>query len=633
MQFIFLSILNNLTLGELFEHNIFTPFNWYIIEKMPKLIQFMDNICQITLPSFIDKFVNDELPENYEYDYFKENPEEDILFRNICYTINELHSLISIVQKFKNDISLDKKLVTKLQVNRKKIDKLRKSVIFEEILIKDIIDNVRFEPRLSLNKINNQKKVINCFLLTDIIINKNLNKNLNINQENKKYFTLKELKVFKSDDEKIENDIIKVKNFFFALLYNYPTLSKYNYNPNNISDIINILEELKKHSYEHSPIYKDNNYIPSNWYINSLIQNLPKLPKNLIENDYKELLNELEKEITNSINKLNFEKLSIFIEYLGEIEKEKLYYENIKNIITDIDLNKKAQAIIQTEQIIYDSKSKDSNLNQILTSLMKDKDKKEIFYHFYNQYLKNKNNNTIEYFINYFPNIVKYQLKYNVDIYKFIEENRISEIIDNYLSLIKNDLKEKNVDNEKNIGVIYNKIYDYVMEKLYTKLFPKEPDLNDNIIFQNCYKHFWIELPNLIKENKNYIFDDYLPDIINYFQQFIYEKSPRIKLLCIKKIFNSINNLGKFNGEEIKSVDQEMPLLNYVFIKAKPQKIYTNCKYTELFLGKKKLAEEGNQLTKLIALCEQMKNISYKQFFNISEEDYYKNCNSASNIK
>ena len=58
---IILTILNNMTLGELFESDCFTPFNWYIVEKIPKLIKFFDNICQINLPPFIEKLINDEL--------------------------------------------------------------------------------------------------------------------------------------------------------------------------------------------------------------------------------------------------------------------------------------------------------------------------------------------------------------------------------------------------------------------------------------------------------------------------------------------------------------------------------------------------------------------------------------------
>ena len=167
------------------------------------------------------------------------------------------------------------------------------------------------------------------------------------------------------------------------------------------------------------------------------------------------------------------------------------------------------------------------------------------------------------------------------------------------------------------------------MEKLYYKLYPKEPDIADNIIFQNCFKHYWVELENLIKEKKNYIFDNYLPDTINYFEQFAREKSPRKKLLCIKEIFNCLYNLGKFNEDKVEGADDEIPLLNYAFIKSKPFRIYSNCRYTELFMGKKKFGIEENQLAKIFGICEQMQNISYKNLFNVSESDYNRNCGLA----
>ena len=100
-------------------------------------------------------------------------------------------------------------------------------------------------------------------------------------------------------------------------------------------------------------------------------------------------------------------------------------------------------------------------------------------------------------------------------------------------------------------------------------------------------------------------------------------------MLCIQQIFNCIYNLGKLNGDNVNGVDDEMPLLNYAFIKSKPQKIYSNCKYTELFLGNKKTEIEGNQLTKILGICEQMRNISYENLFNIDKNDYIKNCDLA----
>ena len=48
-------------MGQLFKENVFTPFNWYIVETMPKVIEFIDNICQVKLPTFIDKLINDYL--------------------------------------------------------------------------------------------------------------------------------------------------------------------------------------------------------------------------------------------------------------------------------------------------------------------------------------------------------------------------------------------------------------------------------------------------------------------------------------------------------------------------------------------------------------------------------------------
>ena len=613
---VLLTLLNNITLGELFEANYFTPFNWYIIEKMPKLLQFFDNICQINLPPFIEKLINDELPKDYEYDYFKENPEENILYRNICYNFDELYSLISNSLKLKEEISINKTVLSKFESNKKTLDKLK-------IQINDEESNKFVEINL--------KQEIKCFLLSDFINNEKFKKILDHKKNDKNHFIFKENKIIDKKEQIIQNDIIKIKNFFYDLLYNYPTLLKHNYKEEKLTDIINILKELKNNNiYINSSIYMENNTIPINWYIDSLIQYLSKLPKNLIENDYEEILNEIEEELTNSIKEINFEELCIFIEHTKEIQKEKLYYKNILNIITDIDLNKKIINIVKEGKIVLDLKSDNKNYSNFF-KLLKKENEKFFLNLFEKENKKEKYTNTIYKFINNIPNISKYQLSHDIDIYKYIKENKIPEIIDNYMILIKNNLKTKNNINEKNLEDIYNKVYDYIMEKLYYKLFPKEPDFIDINIFQNCYKHSWIEFQNLIEKEINFNFDNYLPDTINYFQQFIIEKSPRKKLLSVEQIFNCIYNFAKFNGEKVDGADDEMPLLNYVFIKSKPQRIYSNCKYTELFLGKKKTEKEGNQLTKLLGICEQMKNITYENLFNITPSDYKINCDLALN--
>ena len=77
--------------GKLYNENEhFTPFNNYFIEKMPELIKFLNDIWQVTLPNFVNELINDKLPENYKYDYFQENPNESIFYRNICFNFKEL---------------------------------------------------------------------------------------------------------------------------------------------------------------------------------------------------------------------------------------------------------------------------------------------------------------------------------------------------------------------------------------------------------------------------------------------------------------------------------------------------------------------------------------------------------------
>ena len=598
-----MTILNNITFGKLFINNFYSPFNWYIIEKMPQLFKFLDDICEVSLPPFIDKLINDELPEDYQYDYFVENPEETILFRSICYNINELYSLVTNAEKFKDDIILDKKVIGKFTHNIRKLENLKNSLN-------------------SQNKSNNNSS--NYFIYIDLINNKKYDNIFKIKKKNntKSYFNLEELKVIETLEEKNQNQIIKIKNFFFALLYNYPIISKTEFNKEKMKDILNILNELKNNSYLNSSVYMENKSIPLNWYINSLIQYLPQMTEIYKENNYEKFLNDIEEEITTSINKLDFGQLSSLIEHMKELEKERFYYENIKSIINDIDINKKADIIIQNEQISLNLEKDNNNLNQYFSKLVKNNEFKYLF----SKSKKNKYFNTIKSFLYNFPNISSDNKNYTSDYFQLLENKKIPEIIEKYSILIKNNLKEKTMESEEDLNEICNKIYDYIMEQLYDKLYPKQKNEIDVEINKNCCMHIWIDISNLIGQKKNFIFDNFLPESISYLKNFEKEKSPRKKLYNIKKLFNRIYNLGEFNSKDVEGADDELPLLNYSFIKSMPENIYSNCRYTELFIGNQQFGIEGSQLTKMLGICEKMKNLSYEELFNINPSDYKTFC-------
>ena len=186
-------------------------------------------------------------------------------------------------------------------------------------------------------------------------------------------------------------------------------------------------------------------------------------------------------------------------------------------------------------------------------------------------------------------------------------------------------MANKDYDDETN-DKINNKIYDYIMEKLYKYLFAKEPDINDHQIYQNCKKHIWIDFRHLVKDTKIYIFDNYLADVNNYIHQFECEKSPRKKIIFINEIFNCIYHLGKLNEDNIDNTDKELVLLTLAFIKSKPQRIYSNCKYTELFLGGKSKEKEGSQLYKMLSICENVKQLQFESLYKINITDYRLYC-------
>ena len=600
---IIISILNNIAFVNFYENNYLTPFNRYILDKIQKLITFFDNVCEVTLPPFIEQLINDNLPKDYKYDYFNENPEEDFVYKNICFNIDELYCLVYNADKFKDEININKDILSRLY--NKELIKIKNSLNSE------------------INKEKN-KKVIKYFLLTSFINNENLNKIIEIKNCYNQYFNIKELKKIKTNTEKTLNDIIKVKNLFCALLYNYPNLSKYNYKNGNYSNIINILKELKNSIYINSTFYTNNNPNHINWYIDTIIHYLSLLPQNFLENDCKQLLYEIEYEVNKSINELNFEKLNKFINHLKIVEKEKYCYENIKKMFNDIDLNKKVQNIIQNEQIILYSNA-DKNYNQFFKS-MKEKNKNLFLKFFFKNKKPKYYYNTIFSFIHSISNI---KLNVDNDIYEEIKNKNIPEIIDNYLMVIKNHLENRNYDNKTN-DEITNEINDYIMDTLYKKLFPKGPNSTDINIYENCNKHIWVDLCHLKKENNNYIFGDNLADIINYFHQFDCEKSPRKQCILLKKIFTCMYNLSYLNEGKNLCTDDALSLLMLFIIKSKPRKIYSNCNYIKLFIGKGSMEKIGYYLNSMIMASKAVEQLQFDKLYNISVSEYDLNCGLVS---
>ena len=96
----------------------------------------------------------------------------------------------------------------------------------------------------------------------------------------------------------------------------------------------------------------------------------------------------------------------------------------------------------------------------------------------------------------------------------------------------------------------------------------------------------------------------------------------------MKKIFVAINDVLRFNGGEGQAgVDDQMPILNYSFIKAKPQHISSNYKFMNLFIGKNRNRSEGSQLTQISGICEHVMNLTYDKLNGVTKEEFDEKCN------
>ena len=92
----------------------------------------------------------------------------------------------------------------------------------------------------------------------------------------------------------------------------------------------------------------------------------------------------------------------------------------------------------------------------------------------------------------------------------------------------------------------------------------------------------------------------------------------------------AINDVLRFNGKEGDAgVDDQMPILNYSFIKARPQHISSNYKFMNIFIGKNKHRSEGSQLTQISGICEHVMNLTYDQLNGVTKEEFDEKCKSA----
>ena len=420
-----------------------------------------------------------------------------------------------------------------------------------------------------------------------------------------------------------------------SLLCNYRQLVKTDFDEGTTDKILDILRELR--SYMKSSNFVIDGSIPSEWYVNSLIKYLKNLPSNMAINEYEILFKEMEEDLNQNLNDLDFETLSICLNKIKFVQKGILFYQDAKQSLIDILLNKKVINIVEKDPIKvelsfkYDQKKKRLKIKPLGIK------EKQIYLLDNADYTKKgleRVCSSVKDFCKHFPKLVDLQSKHSLeaDVFDLQLKLDIPGQLQIYFENVKDYLsKVKKITDVNSFNLINEKIYDYTMSKIYNKIFPNEPSNEDIKIYQNCIRLNWVEPKHFIPGKKNYVYDSFLPDAILNFDLLHSEKSPRKKIMRMINIFNSISNLVKFNneGNTQLGVDDMMPILNYTLIKAQPKYIFSLSKFMEIYLGDLKKKKEDNHLMQLRGICENMITINNESLNDVTEEEYNRRCEES----
>ena len=622
-------VLTKINRGMFFEANLetdFTIFNHYIIEVIPLINKFYDNLIDVQLPKVLDvllqnhmKNINvsnikqiilkkgrnytgekakfnhffiennenkkEEKNENYNkmitetYNYFQENNDEIFNIQCICFSIEDILFLISIL---KNRL--------------KEFENLPKYDFFNRTMDRILSEEYKLDQEIINNKERNFflvfKEIINpkySFLKED---NENRKEEKNKNEEGELNFILNKVKIciknvltglnlLNNKDYPYLNIADSTKNFFSALKY---TLDDYGDN-------------------EEGELY---NGIPLSWYSQYISNNINMIDNEYQNNDFEKLYDLLYNEENNTLIKLR-EFISIFNTRFGLnqrcsekiIEKAKKDVNKIKVIERFMKMEKliniKIYAIFinQSQQILQNNK-KEKNKNDddddsppsflIKKEMPRTKPSNYIeirsiddFIQIFSEKSLNKNNLNC-------PDIL---LKIKEDIETGDQKNKIYQTISDFLDIINQSINKSDLfikDNEDERNFIREGIQNHILKKIYKTVFPKEPLKQDVEFYETTCKLSWIK-PEQLDIKKIYVNE------LKYAEKCVSKidsgKSVYEKLKYIADAHNTINNTIKFSTGQNSNAgaDDLSPIFQYIIIKARPKRFFSNINYIKCFLG------------------------------------------------
>ena len=585
----------------------YTPFNWYFIDIMHENADVCEKLIDVNIPDYLlRKNINGN--NNGIAEFKKYETKKNFYSYSSCFTFDNLSSIINIINCNRSDFFQNKE-------KNPLIDEFKKSFI-------TINENGSILRKL---KEKDNSNITNFYIYSELFYSDEISNIIHENKKEEKLF-LELIKNEKIDNKDI-NELIKVKNYIYNLLQNIDLINfknnSLNRNLDNLKEILTQLDKYNKMKSFLSENHKDNtNNIKQNlpnkdfnlfseFNINSLISFL-ETNKIYSKNNYKKLFDLLLKDVSNSIERYDFELLTPIYKSLNNIKDNiSLYIINevkYKNIFISVRLRR----FIENEQIEVEIKFKyNTNEKYFIISKVEQNNNK--------YFIKKEKTvpiicHNIPDFIKKFPNLSKIQIKDN--------EINVRKALSDYFNILKQCMTSK--FSAKELKSAYSQLKKRIIIKLYNKLFPKEPDTDDLTFHYQCIYLSWIKPKHL--NQSEIINENFIKIITELFNQMNNEKSYSGKLEIIEQIFRVINYILKINKGDKFSTDDIAPLCEYALIKSKPERLSSNLRFIQMLMSEKNSSLSKMHFDYLKIHMNIIKQCNYSHFNDITEKEFIENC-------
>jgi hypothetical protein len=214
------------------------------------------------------------------------------------------------------------------------------------------------------------------------------------------------------------------------------------------------------------------------------------------------------------------------------------------------------------------------------------------------------------------------------ELIKLEESSGLPDALKNFFRTLKITVKKEKVVKrfpKEDIDSIAIELENYVLFKLYDKLYPTKSSKDDIRFYKKCVRLDFVKPHNLITD-KNIVNENLWNTCMNYLNEMEDKFTPADKIKCISKAFTILQNSITFcSGKKELGVDDTIKPLIYILLKTRPKNIFTNYNYCQYFLNADLAKKQfGILLTQIYMIMRIIKDMKYNELIGVTEKQFGK---------